>query len=853
MKILLNRYKSVKNTDTNSYVGISLQEEARPLVEEQCIKNIDEYNQYIKEKDACTKYRIDFSISPYCSNILFNRVSEIVYHEGGSDCIEVGSKVNNNINNIATVEKYHRDYLKDSKKGIDRRQMIRDTSYTNAAIGPFVYHCGYDIFNNHFLRQKEFAVVGKLNENSGASEFNTLADYVRDADGNYVSEKKRVFGNPKSKNYTNFTGYTHLYQYDTIKSFQETIRENLIEDENGWWGFLNTSTLPIKNYYEQVLNRTMCNNKSCEQYDMYPDRSLFSFMPKYNKYRDRYENNWNFCLTYPYSAVTNDVVENGLKCYLAEEIAEDSNDIRNDKKVLFRSDIFHNLSRNSQIEINFNGNKIITNVYTIGDSKNEDNGHYFTVPYDDIKKYIGTTDNIRFKKIINGGKCSYYFRVFKKIPVANNNTEEYYSPALNKLGFSQTYYGDSSVNVLFNQDIETSGLTDNLGREVSEIYFTVIKNNNGYEKWYDGSKTDEGIEFSHCFGKITSGMDLPVEALDYNVHKLHNVITGIGCTEEEKEILQISDSAEPLEEGLSIDSENFLGDLVEFSPYTVEETILEYVYHRFNTVQREFTKTAEYHNIYHEEIVTDDEDITPLGLAGFSTDSKKIYNTVDGTTGNTFPANIAPEGYYYNPHYLIRLKRFSNSVQQGSDIKLIFINNEVAFKENIATGILSKNYNISEGDIIYALYDGLQHECKVETLSREGSNRFNTTLKLIAEDDVFPKIIDKVMFFRPNPIKPKGAYELNDGTGRYLWRDMLSNKSITSDDELYNTIFTNGAVYYHRDLNFYLRRQDPFGEYGLSYIGKTGLPSNLDNMNITGSTYDYKAVEYAEENSTQQC
>ena len=38
--------------------------------------------------------------------------------------------------------------------------------------------------------------------------------------------------------------------------------------------------------------------------DLYPDRSLFSFIPKENKSRNRLENNWDYCLTYPFENYT---------------------------------------------------------------------------------------------------------------------------------------------------------------------------------------------------------------------------------------------------------------------------------------------------------------------------------------------------------------------------------------------------------------------------------------------------------------------------------------------------------------------------------------------------------------------
>ena len=156
MKILLNTAKSVKNTNIDNYANVELVEETRQLTEDQHVKNIDEYEQYAKEKDACMNYRLSFVINPICSNVLFNRVSEITYHEGGDDCVEIGCQ-NVDMNEIDSVKAYHKDYLNNSKRKLNRYQMTRDTSYSSSKIGPVVYHCGYDIFNNHFLRQKEFA------------------------------------------------------------------------------------------------------------------------------------------------------------------------------------------------------------------------------------------------------------------------------------------------------------------------------------------------------------------------------------------------------------------------------------------------------------------------------------------------------------------------------------------------------------------------------------------------------------------------------------------------------------------------------------------------------------------------
>ena len=48
MEILLNKAKSVKNTNIDNYIGVEFTEESRPLSEEQSIQKIDEYEQKIR-------------------------------------------------------------------------------------------------------------------------------------------------------------------------------------------------------------------------------------------------------------------------------------------------------------------------------------------------------------------------------------------------------------------------------------------------------------------------------------------------------------------------------------------------------------------------------------------------------------------------------------------------------------------------------------------------------------------------------------------------------------------------------------------------------------------------------------
>jgi hypothetical protein len=84
-----------------------------------------------------------------------------------------------------------------------------------------------------------------------------------------------------------------------------------------------------------------------------------------------------------------------------------------------------------------------------------------------------------------------------------------------------------------------------------------------------------------------------------------------------------------LENDVTIDNADFYGDICEYSKFEAQETILQKVMHRFNTVDRE------------------------------ATISKTITNGIIGGPRN--------EGYIYYPHQAMKIRQFSNYVEQGDN------------------------------------------------------------------------------------------------------------------------------------------------------------------------------------------
>ena len=53
--------------------------------------------------------------------------------------------------------------------------------------------------------------------------------------------------------------------------------------------------------------------------------------------------------------------------------------------------------------------------------------------------------------------------------------------------------------------------------------------------------------------------------------------------------------------------------------------------------------------------------------------------------------------------------------------------------------------------------------------------------------------------------------------------------------------FANGYLYINQDINFYLKRQDPYDEVGLYYDGNSGfIPNDIYGNKLPQTNYEYK-------------
>jgi hypothetical protein len=303
--------------------------------------------------------------------------------------------------------------------------------------------------------------------------------------------------------------------------------------------------------------------------------------------------------------------------------------------------------------------------------------YYFVLDIDPTSVSIG--GNTRMKRVVNGQESEYYFRIFEKVKTTENSEILRKDYELFDTNVSKSIFKDPQYQLVLNTDIDVNGLTDNLGRPVTEMYYTFLKtdSNNKF------TVLKSGIESALVEG-VTSNLALP------DIRQIHNA----------------AGSNTPLEDGnnvsyLNIDANQFYGDVVEYNKFEVREKILSEVRHRFNTPNRDTNSPS-----------------------------------------NAYGGSERIEGYFYKPHYQIKIREFSSYVEQGDE------------------------------------------------------SVFNV---------------------------PDYAEDLGDG--RLLWRDFLDIGFSDNGDTPLDYPFTNGAHYIHQDIVMLMKRQDPFGQYGLLY--NASVPNDI--------------------------
>ena len=904
-KIFLQSHLSKKSSNTSNGVNVQFKGRRKLLPTNDVSEIVSQYDQYLLERESCNKIRLTCQVNPICTNVLFNPITEIVRYEGSNN-VELLNYLDGTV--LKNTQLLYKDSTTLSSSSENHHtNAIRDTQLSNTKNG-FIYHCGLDILNNHLIRSNTFKTICRRDNKSDV--FNTIGDTMRDVSGNQVIEtlyfpvSSSVEGHKKDVE-------AHIYRYDDILQFDESISNRLIKKYDGWVGFYNRSKIKSYSDFENGdimdIERPIMYKNGGDFIEMYPDRSLYSFVPKFNEYRNRIEKNWEYCITYPSSSTTEgfeSIINGDLKSLKAIYFDENSQGDNGGSQLVIYGITKHGLKvgdfvniYNTYIEDGKTVNEVVaysaevTNVVddyifilqgissTISDTwcylsdmtkKENDNE---TLYYNDVgyknhsnkylkksgsdtkyyiinNKYVNLDDkaqNISYKKVVNGVECDYYVRVFEKVPnfknasavtsseydIYKNDSElihEYqdkkydFESHVSRLAFAKNIYGDDVGEIVFTDDIDISNLIDNLGRPISTLYIMFFKSNKGYKEWYGfypenyiEKRIDinsDNVTYSHCFGMLTCGYETSDESIcNSDIDSIYT-ISNIGDSSQGISISKLNkgrgDYYHDTEIAYDVDKK-FYGDICCYDGYNIVEESIQPIMHRFNTAQRESSNSLSnvfYQKFNYDNIIYDDYDINQ----NFTIKTDVVKNV-----------NQKKEGYYYKPFYPIEIKTFGSLNSVSPDfLKIIGIKkydgeNEIYY--SIST--LSYHY-FSPGDKSM-IYDTEQD--KYYTLVTIKNNESNyKKFYFVAYDEKGTEKVDldisdysKCKWFKIDNLEVSShASLLKDGTCRFVWRDLYNNGfSPTSAKSTEEYPFTNGAFYINKKIDIYVRRQDPYGVYGL--------------------------------------
>lgn len=791
---------------------------------------IDAYDLYIKERDGSREYRMIFMVNVLASNILYNKCTEFIYDENGENQLELRQatdaqikNVQNSLGAINTTE-------------LNWKQAIRDTEYSFPVTGGIKYHYGLDIFNNHMLRSKDFVFIGQIarNDTQSSSVFNTLSDYMRTEDGDMLQV---------NSGYDNALINAHVYQSDTVYSMAEAVKSRLV-GKNGWWGFYNPSNIKIPNYKGKAMSTLDGSVPSCSFIQLYPDSSLYSFVPIKNTKKRRQELNWDYTMAYPYKNrfdIFNKINTcpeqiNGIKVLSCVQF-KGENGI---EQVVFRTKLKHNLSAGDSVSIYYSTaestNKVPVSitVKSVGDVNGKNVEYCFVAEAERLKylvdKFFVAQQKITYSvaeqssitgmfvvKIINGCECRYYVREFRKLYLADSKGRSAdYNSDIMRMAYATNIYSDGIAQLIFNDKISIDGIKDNLHRDISELALIMVKTNRGHNEWYiDNDFASDKIEASHCFGEISSGLNLPKTDLDdnYNVRMLYNV----EIPQNDKRYYEAIASPDPIESNITIDRDTYYVDIVEFNVGECRETVIEDIYHRFNTMQRELPEGNKFNCVLNDEIVRDDYDFEK---GGFETKEVPINEL-------GFTDNISLEGYYYSPAYKFDIRQISDNTTEYSARRRNYVFTTETFKEFEEDGIRKSSLNI---DVAYSKEDIFA--VLVNVLTQEKIFGYIKGSKIIAGEDVIGVSLKDYVLTTTDCAIPAGA-SYNLATRKFVGRKILDYSELSNSNDLSSTPFANGCHYIEKNIDLYVRRQDPFGYYKLSSNASEGLVLAAENKFYT--------------------
>ena len=437
----------------------------------------------------------------------------------------------------------------------------------------------------------------------------------------------RFYGNIKSiVSNVLFNDNLKIYQKDGVTQSEKTDANQVIE-KDGWFGYFDDDAETAQEYVRDANDYNDNKSSLCELIHFSPGPNRLKFDDSDGK------QNYMLKITYPYETQDIELVNNNSNVSLKDGIniiGYEENVMNERSYTTFRCVINHGLKKGDIVTL-YNCGDLSQQqfmVVELGDQTNNQRERYFVldISLTDSEANINT-QTTTFKRTKDEVPSEYYVRKYKSITTGFKDYDLF--PA----SFAESYFGDEEVAYNFTTDIDVSGLKDNLGRPLSELFLTIVK-----------VDADTSNDFKDQYWKtLTQNDNIPEDIRNRFWTKIKGGFLTENDTSVNYNVRSISGDVGTYPQthfgGIDENDEDFVGDISEYNSVELSERILEPVYHRINTVYREYRK-----------------DIVNLS-----------------STEGVYEVDDLREGYIYRPHYRIKIREFASYIETGDESQVIGI------------------------------------------------------------------------------------------------------------------------------------------------------------------------------------
>ena len=206
----------------------------------------------------------------------------------------------------------------------------------------------------------------------------------------------------------------------------------------------------------------------------------------------------------------------------------------------------------------------------------------------------------------------------------------------------------------------------------------------------------------------------------------------------------------------------------------------------------------------------------------------------------SFPGNINPEGYFYLPFHevilkelddethFVNTKRINFNPTDGSSViqsSVTFYNPEIGTLDKRDVSVIkikspvSYDFLIGQSFCIYDIMNDMSYRGYLDAFNEDNDGCLLTivTENAIDEDILSGKNLNEKSGYIISLLEenaPEYA-EFIPSSQKMIWRGPKKMSDLSSESPIYNMPFTNGRLYIHKNVNVFVRRQDPNNDYHL--------------------------------------